>query len=247
MGLKEEISNKVEQILDKEFLVRQVDYVPEIDDKDLVLDGDGLEFPSTVLCIDMRDSTEILNKNNAQTIARLHKAYLHTTVSITKSLGGEVRSFNGDSIICFFPGAYKKVVSNAVKAAMQICYMITNSTSGIHNLLSEFSAINFGIGLDYGNVLSTKVGIGGKTNANDLIWIGNPVNRSVTISDECSTPFYIGISNSVYINLLDEVKFHKQKNSLTGLEESINMWAAYSVRYNGRLETCYKTSYLWKL
>lgn len=244
MGLKEEIATKVKQILNNEILVHQVNYVPENNDPKLSIDGDGLEFPATVLCIDMRDSTEILNKQNKPTITKLHKAYLHTTITIAKSLGGEVRSFNGDSIICFFPGAFKNAVSNAVRAAMQICFMITNSGSGINQLLNNYAAINFGIGLDYGNILSTKVGT---DSTNDLIWIGNPVNRSVVICGECSSPQYIGISNIVYINLIDEVKFHKQKNSITGLDESINMWTAYTVKYNGRQETCYKTSYIWKL
>ena len=194
----------------------------------------------------MRDSTEVLNKHNKPTIAKIHKAYLHTTVAIAKSLGGEVRSFNGDSVLAFFQGTTKQSLSNAVKAAMQIRYMIASSDSGINNLLSKYSAVNFGIGLDHGTILCAKVGIGGDNNTKDLIWIGNSINKSVIISDECSEYSYIGISKFVYDNLLDEVKYGSQENNW-GQKTNVDMWTSYSVKYNGEFQTFYKTSWQWTI
>src|SRR5690606_11315562 len=190
--------------------------------------------------------TEVLNKHNKPTIAKIHKAYLHTTVAIAKSLGGEVRSFNGDSVLAFFQGTTKQSLSNAVKAAMQIRYMIASSDSGINNLLSKYSAVNFGIGLDHGTILCAKVGIGGDNNTKDLIWIGNSINKSVIISDECSEYSYIGISKFVYDNLLDEVKYGSQENNW-GQKTNVDMWTSYSVKYNGEFQTFYKTSWQWTI
>ncbi|MBF4485603.1 adenylate/guanylate cyclase domain-containing protein [Flavobacterium sp. CSZ] len=246
MGLKSEITDKVKEILDTNFQIEDVTYVPEITDSKLTFLNKGLKFEATVLYIDLRDSTKILNKHNKSTIAKIHKAYLHTTVRITKSLGGEVRSFNGDSVLAFFQGTSKYTLSNAVEAAMKIRYMIANSESGINTLLAKYSAVDFGIGIDDGHILCVKVGVGGDANTKDLIWIGNPVNKSVVISDECKASYYIGISNYVYGNLNDNVKFATKKNPW-GQDEKVNMWTSYQVLYNGQYETFYKTNYYWEV
>lgn len=246
MGLKKDITDKVTNIINTNFTTEEVSYVPEITNSKLTFDNTGLLFEATVLYIDLRDSTGILNKHNKSTIAKIHKAYLHTTVKIATSLGGEVRSFNGDSVLAFFQGTTKVTLSNAVKAAMKIRFMIANSESGINNLLAQYSAVNFGIGLDDGKVLCTKVGIGGDNNTKDLIWIGNPINKSVIISDKCSADYYIGISSYVYSNLTDEVKYHITKD-YWDRDVKTDMWTAHYFTYNGKQEVFYKTSYWWSV
>ena len=120
MGLKNDITQKVKEILDNNFIIEEVNYVPEISDTKLTFGNKGLQFEATVLYIDLRESTKILNNHNKATIAKIHKAYLFTTVKIATSLGGEVRSFNGDSVLTFFQGTTKNTLSNTVKAAMQM-------------------------------------------------------------------------------------------------------------------------------
>jgi len=244
MGLKSEITEKVKDILDTNFETEEVTYVPEITNSKLTFGNKGLLFEATVLYIDLRDSTAILNKHNKSTIAKIHKAYLHTTVKIATSLGGHVRSFNGDSVLAFFQGTSKRTLSNAVKAAMQIRYMLAHSESGINTLLAKYSAVDFGIGMDDGKILCVKVGIGGDDNTKDLIWIGNAVNKSVVISDNCKASEYIGISSYVYSNLEDDVKYGTKKN-YWGQDEKVDMWKPYQILYNGKYETFYKTSWYW--
>jgi adenylate cyclase len=245
MGLRQDIYDKVKEIIDENFKTEDVSYVPDINNSKLTFANTGLQFEATVLYIDMRGSTAVLNKHNKATIAKIHKAYLHTTVKIATSLGGEVRSFNGDSVLAFFQGTTQQSLSNAVQAAMQIRFMIANESSGINKLLSEYSAVNFGIGLDDGKILCTKVGIGGDNNTKDLIWIGNAINKfnkSVVISDECKAPDYIGISSYVYSNLHPRVKYGKVKDYL-GNDKEVDMWTSHSVLYNGSWETFYKTTW----
>ena len=118
MGLKQDITDKVKAIMDEEFKIEDVTYVPDIKNSKLTFGNTGLKFEATVLYIDMRGSTEILNKHNKASVAKMHMAYFHTVVKIAKSLGGEVRSFNGDSMLVFFQGTTKQSLSNAVQAAM---------------------------------------------------------------------------------------------------------------------------------
>ncbi len=243
--MKSAIEEKVTEIIDNDFDVEDISSVPNLDDSRLTFGNKGLRFEATVLYIDMRESTKILNKHNRTTIAKLHMAYFHTIVKIATSLGGEVRSFNGDGMLVFFQGTSKQTLSNAVTAAMKMKYMLTQDESKVKKKLETYSALNFGIGLDNGKTLCTKVGISG-TNNRDLVWVGNPVNKSVKIGDKLQSPNHIGISSHVYNNLMDEVKFHTTKDSW-GNEQKTDMWNSDWFTYNDKTEQYYYTSYNWSV
>lgn len=241
MALKDDIKNKVKTILDETFVVKDITYVPKIDDSKLTFGNTGLKFEATTLFIDMRGSTATLNKHNKATVAKIHMSYFHTIVKIANANNGHVRSFNGDSALIFFQGTTKDSLSNAVLTAMRIKYMLSDSENGINTLLKKYSEINFGIGIDHGNILCTKVGVGGEHNR-DLFWIGNCVNKSTVIGNECKAPNHIGISSCVYNNLNDNAKYGKRKNSL-GQDEQVDMWTRASFNYNGNFEYYYYTSW----
>ena len=243
MGLKQDILDKIKKHMDESFTVEDVSYVPTLDDSKLTFGNKGLKFTTTVLYIDLRGSTKLLNEHQKRIVAKIHKAYYYAIVKIAQNLGGQTRSFNGDSLLVFFQGTTKDALSTAVKAAMQMKYMLSHS-DGIKTHLSKYSGIDFGIGLDYGDILCSKVGIGGTYDNKDLIWIGNSVNKSTVLSDEGKGPNHIYISEVVYNNLNDDVKYHEEKNSL-GYKEKVDMWNQTNIVYNGLWETCYYTSYYW--
>lgn len=245
MSLKKDILDQIKKHMDENFTTEDISYVPTLDDSKLTFGNTGLKFEATVLYIDLRGSTALINKHNKGTVAKIHKAYYYTIVKIAKSLGGENRSFNGDSLLVFFQGTTKNTLSNAVKAAMKMSYMLSN-TEGISKHLSKYTTINFGIGLDDGDILCTKVGIGGTYDNKDLIWIGNPVNRATVLSDKGSNPNHIYISSRVYDNLNDDVKYHVTKDAWNR-DQKIDMWIQSSIEYNGNWITCYYTNYYWIL
>ncbi len=243
MALIDDIKSKVKAILDEKFETTNVSYVPKIDDPKLTFGNTGLRFTGSSLFIDMRGSTTVLNAHNKPVVAKLHMAFFHTIVKIANSLDGNVRSFNGDSALIFFQGNYKETISNAVKCALQIKYVIDNSEGGINDLLKKYSKLDFGIGIDHGNILCTKVGIGGEHNR-DIFWIGNPVNKSTVLGDLSKSPNHIAISSHVYNNLLDWAKYGKIKNYF-GEEEKVNIWNHEAFTYNGQSEFYYYTSWYW--
>lgn len=245
MALKDDIKNKVKTILDDKFTVTDISYIPKIDDSKLTFGNTGLKFKGSVLFIDMRGSTKLLNSHNKTTVAKLHMAYFHTIVKIANSLDGNVRSFNGDSALIFFEGDYKETLSTAVKCAMKIKYMIDNSDSGINELLKKYSKLDFGIGVDHGSVLCTKVGVGGEHNR-DLFWIGNCVNKSTRLGDQSKSPNHISISSHVYNNLYDYAKYGNRKNYF-GQDEKVDMWTRSSFNYNDKTEYYYYTSWYWEV
>ena len=246
MSTKENIAKKAKEILDNNFQIEKVSYVPDISDSKLTFGSKGLLFEATVLHIDLRGSTTLLNKHNRATLAKIHKVYFHAIITIADIFNGEIRSFNGDSMLVFFQGTTKQSLCTAVKAAMKMRYMLSIDEGGVSKLLKKYTEINFGIGIDDGNILCAKFGKGGVSNKNDLVWLGNAVNKSVKISDTRKSPHYIGISSYVYSNLTDEVKYHEKENSW-GQKEKINMWNSGNFNYNGSNENFYYTSYFWSV
>jgi class 3 adenylate cyclase len=240
MGLKDNIKKKVKEIEGEAFQVEEVYSIPTISNSKLTFRCKGLKFDATVLYIDMRGSTAILNKHSKKVVAKIHMLYYHAIVKIAKATRGEIRSFNGDSLLVFYQGSTKESVSNAVKAAMQMKYSIKTL---LNENLKRYTDIDFGIGIDHGKILATKVGIGGADETKDLIWIGNAVNKAAKISDKCKSDYNIGISELVYNHLLDYVKY-KEKDGLL-FKQQVDMWDMYSFTYNGEKEKYYKTSYRW--
>lgn len=241
--MKQGIVSKVKEIIDGNFEVSEITDVPNIDDKRLTFLNKGLRFEATTLYIDMRGSTSVLNKHNRTTVAKLHKAYFHTIVTIAKSLGGEVRSFNGDGMLVFFQGTSKVTLSNAVESAMKMKWALGCTDSEIRKKMEKYSPVDFGIGIDDGKILCAKVGIAGADNR-DLVWIGNAVNKSVKVGDMLHGS--IGISSYVYANLLDRVKFALEKDTW-GNEVKKDMWQQSYLDYNGKQELYYQSTYHWKL
>lgn len=241
MGLKDDIRNKVKSIVSENFTTTDITYVPKIDDTKLTFGNTGLKFKATTLFVDMRGSTATLNRHNKKTVAKIHMSYFHAIVKIANGNNGHVRSFNGDSALIFFEGNTKKSISDAILTAMRIKYMLSDSTNGINNLLKAYSEINFGIGVDYGEILCTKVGVGGEHNR-DLFWIGNCVNKSTVIGDGCQAPKHIGISKHVYDNLLDDAKYITEKDGW-GNDRKVDIWTQSTFEYNGSYEYYYTTTY----
>ena len=86
-----------------------------------------------------------------------------------------------------------------------------------------------------------RLRVGGTYDNKDLIWIGNAVNRSTRISDECKSPYHIGISKAVYDNL-EESLLHIEKKNQWGYLYKEEVWSSAWLNYNDSFETMYKTS-----
>jgi len=240
MGLKDEIKKEVKKILDAKFDFETIDYVPDIENPKLTYGNKGLLLEGTVLYIDMRGSTNILTKHNRPIVAKIHMSYFYAILKIAEKYSAEVRSFNGDSVLVFFPGKPKNSVNNAVSASLEMRYIIS-SDEGINQDLQKYSAVDFGIGIDYGHILCTKIGLAKRPNKKDLIWIGHAVNKSTVISDACKHPYHVGISKIVFDSLNENLKYYNQKN-FWGLDEKIAVWNQSYISYNNLSEEYYFTS-----
>lgn len=243
MTLKNNIKSKAKEIQDTAFEVTDISYVPSIETNHpgLTFGCTGVKLPVTVLYIDMRGSTHVLNIHNRNVVAKIHMTYYHAIVKVASSMGGEIRSFNGDSLLVFFYGNDVDTVRNAVRAAFKMKYAITDI---INVNLSRYTDIDFGIGVDCGDVIATKVGIGGSNDNKDLIWIGNAVNKSTKISDLCNSPYNVGISSSIYSKLNEDLLTYVQnKPTLLGVQNiKVKVWTKKIMKYDSEYEDVYVSS-----
>jgi adenylate cyclase len=234
MGKKDDIKNKVSELLATGgYVIKEGGPVPGGDDPRLTFGNTGVLFPAVTLFIDMRESTEALNSHRAQTVAKLHKAYLYIATDLIAANGGHIRSYNGDSVLAFWDGNGRAEVEKAVRCAMNIKFMLDQCAGDF----KKYREVDFGVGIDVGYVLCVKVGKARNVNHNDLIWLGNAVNRAVVLSDKARDPKNVWISDEVR-NLL---------NDNSKLSEGKDMWTKGQVTYAGSPEVAWSSTYHWPI
>ena len=219
MSISDDIKEKVKNYLSSDpYNITEVDYVPSIEDPKLTFEKKGLSFYAVILYIDIRNSTKIIEQHHNYTVGKIHKAFMHIGTEILKQNSGEIRSFNGDSILAVFAGN-KKVCENAVKTAMTIKYAVRDLCKVDFN---KYHDLDFGIGIDYGKILVVKAGTPRNANNNDLIWIAKEVNNAVKIGDMGKYPFNINISPIVYENINEQLKIIH--SNFIFFESENNIW-----------------------
>jgi adenylate cyclase len=193
MPMKDDILLRVKEALAPgEYQVHDSTSIPGPGDNRVTFGNTAVRFEAAALYIDMRGSTAILNRHKAHSVAKIHKAYLYAATTVLAERGGHIRSYNGDSILAFFQGGGGPATAAAVRAAMEVKYMLDNVCKVE---FERFGPLDFGIGIDHGHVLCAKAGRARNENHNDLIWLGNAVNRAAKLGNKAKGPSHVWISD----------------------------------------------------
>ncbi|MBK8258401.1 MAG: adenylate/guanylate cyclase domain-containing protein [Polyangiaceae bacterium] len=215
--------------------------IPGASDNRLTFGNTAVRFEAVTFYVDMRGSTQVLQKHRAVNVAKVHKAFLFAATKLLEEGQAHIRSYNGDSILAFFRGTSKKDISRAVKTAMQLVFLC-GASEEIRKEFEQYSGIDFGIGIDLGQVLCVKAGKGGNENWNDLIWLGDAVNRATRLSDKANAENgRIWISKGARDLLEDEVKFNTKDGA------RVDMWVDRKLSYAQQDEEAWSTPYHWKV
>ncbi|MBK9263121.1 MAG: adenylate/guanylate cyclase domain-containing protein [Polyangiaceae bacterium] len=235
MGMKDDIVGRLKEVLATgDYSITDSDSIPGPGDNRLTFGNTGVRFWASTLYIDMRGSTKVLNQFKAHNVAKIHKAYLYTATTLIADAGGQIRSYNGDSILAFFPKNEKATINKAVKTAMHIKWMLTEDS--VKKLFEPYQhVLDFGIGIDHGQVLCVKAGLARNDNHNDLVWLGDAVNRAVRLSDRGRSPNCVYVSDICRTNMDGDTK----------LANGVDMWVEDFVEYNGSRERAWRTNYGW--
>ena len=235
MSFADNLENKVKDLLEGNYEREDLEYVPNINNV-----STKKKYVNTCLCamfIDLRNSSDLLINKWKQTSAKVHKAYLQGVVDVVKENGGKIRSFQGDGVLSFWPAYKKSQISDAVKCAMNLKWALRAKCK---KYFDEYLDIDFGIGINWDDAFVIRAGDTDKPDNNDLVFITKAVNKAVRLSDIGKVPYNIGITESVYSNLLEDKIYHTKEDG-----QKVNMWEENHFTWAGTREKFYKTTYHW--
>jgi class 3 adenylate cyclase len=202
----------VKSIISSEFseVITETDSIPSIDDA-------GITYPNLVtkeqkskiietcvLYIDIRKSTQLNLNHRRDTLAKLYSSFARVMAQCGHCFDGKVRNIIGDRLMVLFNR--NDCFTNAVNTAI-----LMNSTSKyILNKYFPHDNIRCGIGIDYGKMLITKVGIikrGSENTSNkSLVWLGPPANIASKLADNANKTISMpGINEGFYYPLLNNM------------------------------------------
>lgn len=192
------------------------DYPPTIEQ--LENNNKTYSIMAAILFIDIRKSTYLTENSQTKSMVKIYRSFMRMAVDCVRKNGGVTRQFLGDRIMGVFIDSKddkgivtEKAVDKAINAARSLQTVVDFSLNKHLKSNVNGKIIECGIGIDYGKVLVTQVGMYGvesddtKENEVDCVWVGSTTNYASKYSDIASGG-EIFISDSVYKNLSDGYK-----------------------------------------
>lgn len=184
---------------------------------------------TTVLYVDMRQSTMLNLTHRRHTVAKLYSAFVRGVTRCADAFKGEVRGIVGDRVMVLFDP------ENCFENALNTAKLINSVCKYVINKHFTHDEVAFGIGIDYGKMLATKTGIrrhgAAQQSYRSLVWLGRPANIASKLTDYANKPEetitltklrvgydFFGLGNITYLNEFPH-KFIQQftYNPLTGI------------------------------
>lgn len=236
MSLGDDIKTKVADYLEGDYEVTDAKVIPSVDD--VPFGKVAKKMNLCVFYIDLRRSTDLLFLHNKQTAGKIHKSFLYTVSTVIRHFDGLIRSFNGDSLLAFWPAFDKSQITSCVRAAMTVKWLLHVELS---SLFETYEKLDFGIGVDWGEVFMVRAGLPRDANNNDLVFMGRCVNFAVVIGEQAKGPDHVEISAITYSNLEDAAIYGIQNN------QKVDMWRDGVVKWQGNEHKSKLTSWHWTL
>jgi class 3 adenylate cyclase len=224
MSYIQDLENKIRDYMQGDYEIVETKTIPL--PENVAFGKKAYKIKLTAFCIDLRESTDLLRIHDKETCGKIHKSYLTIATKIITANGGQLRSFNGDSVLAFFPAQYVSDIEKAVQVAFQLKWALDINFS---KYFEEYSKIDFGIGIDWGDVYIVRAGLPKNDNNNDLVFLGMCVNFATAIANQGHSPEHIEISKTTYSNLTD-IWLYGNDNS----GNKVNMWKDGVVNWKGK-------------
>ena len=181
---------------------------------------------ATVLISDLRGFTTISDTYAADEVVDLLNRYFEHMCSIIHKHGGTIDKLIGDSIMAVFgtPDRSKKNVMNAISCAAEM--QITMNKFNRENQTLGMPSLYMGIGLNTGEVVSSKVG---SEIYNEYTVIGSNVNLAARI-ESSTVRGQILISESTFQRAKNYIKVRDPMQVIVkGKREPVSMYELLSV------------------
>jgi len=174
-----EIEEKIKEIFTSEMEVDdyEEEAVPSI--QDLTDTNHGLILTNcSILFVDIRSSTELSDKSQAKSMAKIYRAFARAMSMCVYACGGNVRQIAGDRVMgVFLDDTTESSAMKALAAGRAIITVVEEIFNPLCKANVNQKTIECGVGIDIGRVLSTSVGIAHEgEDTRDLVWAGKTAN-----------------------------------------------------------------------
>lgn len=200
------------------------------------LDNDctGLVMDATVLYLEIKNLSFML-KTGKRLAARMYKFYYHALHEIAEQTGGHLNCYGASSFLLIYPKE-RFEVADVVDIAIKTADLIG---TGLRETIEQHSHVNFGIGVDKGNILASKVLSDG--HQEHTVWFGTAIDKAIAICHECTKPYYVGISGTVYQHLDEDHRVATKR--ILGIKKHIELWTKVSYQFDNVKKHLYQTNF----
>jgi class 3 adenylate cyclase len=231
MSLKDELTEQVGKIFQKQWSERDGRVVPEAEDVAFANESVKLDN-ATVLYADMSGSTALVNNETWQFAAEIYKTFLYCAARIITSEGGIITAYDGDRIMAVYIGDMPN--TSAARSALKINYCRLHIITPLlqKQYPSKTYELKHVVGIDRSPLRAARTGARG---ANDLVWVGRAANYAAKLTALPDThPTRITVD--VYNRLTDDLK----------VSQGQPMWEQMSWTAMNNM-TIYRSTWYWSI
>ena len=232
MSLKQTVIDKTNTLSSAEFSYTVSNSLEKFETLDH--DCSGLVMDATVLYFEIKNLPFML-KTGKRLAARMYKFYYHALREICDKTGGFLNCYSPSSFLMIYPKE-RFEVADVVDIAIKTADLISTE---LRETIEQHSHINFGIGVDRGNLLVTKVQSDGQYE--HAAWFGTTIDKAMAISHECTKPYYVGISGTVYQHLDEEHRVATKR--ILGIKKHVDIWSTVTYQFDNVKKHLYQTNF----
>ena len=169
----EDSFDRIQDILDSSSAFEQIDEVPN---SDTLTYDNGYYFGCYAIFIDIRESSQLPDRYQKRTLAKIYRAYISEVVALFQS-SENCKEINivGDSVWAIFSAKNKDDVTEVFHASYAANSII--NTLNYKLCKKNIDPIKVGIGIDKGRALMIQAGYNG-SGIKDVIYMGGVVNQA---------------------------------------------------------------------
>lgn len=233
MSWQEELTTKVSTLSKAEF-----DYIETKDinrASDIDLNCSGVYMEATIIYFEIKNLTYLLKEQGRRKVAQVYTMYREVLAAIAERNGGFVNCFSPNAFLIVFPGKEDNYPI-AIKTAMKVAHALSEDYKAD---FAHITGLEFAMGMDHGHIMGTK-------NLSDigmehLTWFGTCIYKAIHICKECSRPFYIGVSGTIYHSLGEDLRITYKR--ILGIKKSIDVWTKVTYQYENVKKHLYQTNF----
>ena len=233
MSWTEDLTTKLSALSTAEFDYIETKDISRADDIDL--NCSGIYMEATVVYFEIKNLTYMLKEQGRRKVAQAYTMYREVLGAIAEQNEAFVNCFSPNAFLIVFPGKDENF-PKAVKSAMKIAYALSETYK---SEFAHISGLEFAMGMDHGHIMGTK-----NLSDTDMVhmtWFGSCIYKAMRICKECSRPFYIGVSGTIYHSLGEDMRIYYRR--ILGLKKSVEVWTKVSYQYENVKKHLYQTNH----